>query len=205
MEEKLINQAYEIAKERYANIGIDTDKVLEAMQNFHLSLHCWQADDVTGFEKLATSLSGGIQVTGNYPGKARNIDELRQDIIKAKSLIPGTHRLNLHEIYGDFKGQAVDRDEGTPEHFRSWRDWGKEQCSFQVRFRTPWTRCSPSCAHIWSRKSCPANLSGVRGRGICSEWCPLGLRPRHHNGRQHDGPLQRNREGRRTRPCTLRT
>lgn len=107
MKEKLINQAYEIAKDRYANIGIDTDKVLEAMQNFHLSLHCWQADDVTGFEKLATSLSGGIQVTGNYPGKARNIDELRQDIIKAKSLIPGTHRLNLHEIYGDFKGQAV--------------------------------------------------------------------------------------------------
>lgn len=126
MKEKLINQAYEIAKERYANIGIDTDKVLEAMQNFHLSLHCWQADDVTGFEKLATSLSGGIQVTGNYPGKARNIDELRQDIIKAKSLIPGTHRLNLHEIYGDFKGQAVDRDEVTPEHFRSWMDWGKE-------------------------------------------------------------------------------
>ena len=126
MEEKLINQAYEIAKERYANIGIDTDKVLEAMQNFHLSLHCWQADDVTGFEKLATSLSGGIQVTGNYPGKARNIDELRQDIIKAKSLIPGTHRLNLHEIYGDFKGLAVDRDEVTPEHFRSWMDWGKE-------------------------------------------------------------------------------
>lgn len=126
MEEKLINQAYEIAKERYANIGIDTDKVLEAMQNFHLSLHCWQADDVTGFEKLATSLSGGIQVTGNYPGKARNIDELRQDIIKAKSLIPGTHRLNLHEIYGDFKGQAVDRDEVTPEHFRSWMDWGEE-------------------------------------------------------------------------------
>ena len=96
------------------------------MQNFHLSLHCWQADDVTGFEKLSTSLSGGIQVTGNYPGKARNIDELRQDIIKAKSLIPGTHRLNLHEIYGDFKGQAVDRDEVTPEHFRSWMDWGKE-------------------------------------------------------------------------------
>lgn len=126
MEEKLINQAYEIAKERYANIGIDTDKVLEAMQNFHLSLHCWQADDVTGFEKLATSLSGGIQVTGNYPGKARNIDELRQDIVKAKSLIPGTHRLNLHEIYGDFKGQAVDRDEVTPEHFRNWMDWGKE-------------------------------------------------------------------------------
>lgn len=74
MNEKLVNQAYEIAKERYANIGVDTDKVLETMQDFHLSLHCWQADDVTGFEKLGSDLTGGIQVTGNYPGKARNID-----------------------------------------------------------------------------------------------------------------------------------
>ena len=96
------------------------------MQDFHLSLHCWQADDVTGFEKLGSDLTGGIQVTGNYPGKARNIDELRQDILKAKSFIPGTHRLNLHEIYGDFKDQCVDRDEVTPEHFRSWIEWGKE-------------------------------------------------------------------------------
>ena len=126
MNEKLVNQAYEIAKERYANIGVDTDKVLETMQDFHLSLHCWQADDVTGFEKLGSDLTGGIQVTGNYPGKARNIDELRQDILKAKSFIPGTHRLNLHEIYGDFKDQCVDRDEVTPEHFRSWIEWGKE-------------------------------------------------------------------------------
>ena len=126
MNERLINQAYDIAKERYANVGVDTDKVLETMQDFHLSLHCWQADDVTGFEKLGSDLSGGIQVTGNYPGKARNIDELRQDIVKAKSLIPGTHRLNLHEIYGDFKGKSVDRDEVTPEYFRSWIEWAGE-------------------------------------------------------------------------------
>ena len=96
------------------------------MQDFHLSMHCWQADDVTGFENQAGELTGGIQSTGNYPGKARNIDELRADIIKAKSLIPGTHRLNLHEIYGDFKGEIVDRDEVEPKHFESWIQWGKE-------------------------------------------------------------------------------
>ena len=85
MKEELINKAYEIAKERYAAVGVDTEKVMETMQNFHLSLHCWQADDVTGFEVQAGSLTGGIQATGNYPGKARNIDELRADILKAAS------------------------------------------------------------------------------------------------------------------------
>ena len=113
MNEERIRQAYEIAKERYAAIGVDTDKVLGQMQDFHLSLHCWQADDVAGYENQGASLSGGIQVNGNYPGKARNIDELRDDILYAMSLIPGKHRLNLHEIYGDFKGKYVDRDECT--------------------------------------------------------------------------------------------
>lgn len=125
MKEQLVNEAYRIAKERYAVYGIDTDSVLNQMQDFHLSMHCWQADDVAGFES-AGDLTGGIQATGNYPGKARNIDELQKDILKAKSLIPGTHRLNLHEIYGDFGGKYVDRDEVMPEHFKSWMDWGKE-------------------------------------------------------------------------------
>lgn len=126
MKEKLVRKAYEVAKERYAEIGVDTEKVLKQLQDFHLSLHCWQADDVAGFEVQAGSLSGGIQSTGNYPGKARNIDELRADILEAKSLIPGNHRLNLHEIYGDFKGKVVDRDEVTVEYFQSWIDWAKE-------------------------------------------------------------------------------
>jgi L-rhamnose isomerase len=126
MKDTLVHKAYEIAKERYAELGIDTEKVLEQLQNFHLSMHCWQADDVKGFEVQAGDLSGGIQSTGNYPGAARNIDELRSDILKAKSLIPGSHRLNLHEIYGDFKGKVVDRDEVTVEHFQSWIDWAKE-------------------------------------------------------------------------------
>ena len=121
-----IEQAYELAKARYADLGIDTEKVITQLQDFHLSMHCWQADDVAGFEVQAGALSGGIQSTGNYPGKARNIDELRADILKAKSLIPGNHRLNLHEIYGDFKGKVVDRDEVDITYFQSWIDWGKE-------------------------------------------------------------------------------
>lgn len=126
MKEELITKAYQVAKERYAELGIDTEKVLNVLQNFHLSMHCWQADDVSGFEVQGGDLSGGIQSTGNYPGKARNIDELRSDILKAKSLIPGTHRLNLHEIYGDFQGKIVDRDQVDESYFTSWMEWGKE-------------------------------------------------------------------------------
>lgn len=126
MNEKTINQAYETAKERYADLGIDTEKALEAMQDIHLSMHCWQTDDVTGFENLSGSLSGGIQTTGNYPGRARNIDEVRADILEAMSLIPGRHRLSLHEIYGDFNGKKVDRDQVELKHFQSWIDWGAE-------------------------------------------------------------------------------
>ena len=120
-----MSKAYELAKERYAAIGINTEKVLEQLQNVHLSMHCWQADDVAGFES-AGDLTGGIQATGNYPGKARNIDELRSDILKAKSLIPGTHRLNLHEIYGEFGGSFVDRDKVGVEHFQGWIDWSRQ-------------------------------------------------------------------------------
>lgn len=126
MKEETIRKAYEIARERYAEIGVDTDKVLKQMNEFHLSLHCWQADDVIGFEPKAGALSGGIQTTGNYPGRARNIEELRSDILKAMSLIPGTHRLNLHAIYGDFQGKFVDRDQITVEHFQNWIDWALE-------------------------------------------------------------------------------
>lgn len=126
MKSELIEQAYLLAKKRYAEFGIDTDKVLDQLQKFQLSLHCWQADDVHGFEVQAGAMSGGIQSTGDFPGAARNIDELRQDILKAKSLIPGNHRLNLHEIYGDFKGKVVDRDEVTVEYFQSWIEWAKE-------------------------------------------------------------------------------
>ncbi len=130
MKESQVVNAYSIARERYAELGVDTEKVISQLNDFHLSMHCWQADDVAGFELQAGTLDGGISVTGNYPGKARNIDELRADILMAKSLIPGTHRLNLHEIYGDFQGKVVDRNECLPSHFQSWMDWGKEHNTF---------------------------------------------------------------------------
>lgn len=124
--EQLVKAAYDIAVERYAAVGVDVNKAMEDLQKISLSLHCWQADDVSGFENPDGELSGGIQATGNHPGKARNMDELRQDILKATSYIPGKHRLNLHAIYGDFGGKFVDRDQIEPKHFESWMQWAKE-------------------------------------------------------------------------------
>ncbi len=126
MKEELILKAYEVAKERYAAIGVDTDKVVAQLEQVPISLHCWQTDDVVGFESGAAA-SGGIQATGNYPGRARNIDEVRQDIGYVKTLLAGSHRLNLHEIYGEFGGKFVDRDEVGVEHFQGWMDWAREQ------------------------------------------------------------------------------
>lgn len=126
MKNKLIQKSYEIAKERYLQFGIDTDNVLEKLQKIAISIHCWQADDVTGFENLGNLGGGGIQATGNYPGKARTISELRQDIEKVLTLVGGKHRLSLHEIYGDFGDKVVDRNEVSPEHFTSWMQWAKE-------------------------------------------------------------------------------
>lgn len=125
MNAKQIEQNYLVAKERYAALGVDTDKALETLGKTPISLHCWQADDVVGFERNEAA-SGGIQTTGNYPGRARNIEEVRQDINEVTSLVGGTFRLNLHETYGDFGKTFVDRDEVGPEHFKSWMEWGKE-------------------------------------------------------------------------------
>ena len=125
MKEKDILNSYEYARERYAALGVDTDKAVEILEKTPISLHCWQTDDVIGFESQA-GLSGGIQTTGNYPGRARNIDEVRSDVLFAKSLIAGKHRLNLHEIYGDFGGRSVDRDQVDVSCFESWIQWAKE-------------------------------------------------------------------------------
>jgi len=120
-----IQDAYEIARDRYAGLGVDTDKALDVLARIPISLHCWQGDDVVGFENAGEALSGGIAATGNYPGKARNADELRSDLDKAYSLIPGIHRLNLHASYAETGGQKVDRNQLRPEHFSAWVDWAK--------------------------------------------------------------------------------
>ena len=123
----IIKQSYELAKKQYAEIGVDTEKAMAEMSKFQISLHCWQADDVGGFEKPDAELGGGgIQVTGNYPGKANNISELKQDIEKAMDMLPGKQRLNLHAIYGDFGGEFVDRDKIEVSHFQMWIDWAKK-------------------------------------------------------------------------------
>lgn len=127
MKEQQITQAFDYAKVRYAELGIDVDHAMAQLDKLPISLHCWQADDVRGFEQGDGELTGGIQTTGNYPGRARTISEVRADIDKAMSLIPGEHRVNIHAFYGDFQGEQVDRDQIEPKHFQSWIDWAKEK------------------------------------------------------------------------------
>ena len=117
--------AFQLARERYAGLGVNVDRALNALAKIPISLHCWQGDDVGGFENSGNALAGGIAVTGNYPGKARTPDELRMDLEKALSLIPGKHRLNLHAMYGEFGGKRVDRDEIEVAHFKNWITWAK--------------------------------------------------------------------------------
>ena len=124
---ELMNNPYLFAQESYAAHGVDTEAALQRLARIPISLHCWQGDDVGGFENPGAGLSGGgIQATGNYPGKARTLDELRGDLDKALALIPGRHRVNLHACYADFGGGAkVERNELTVAQFQSWIDWAK--------------------------------------------------------------------------------
>jgi len=119
-------ETYTNAREVYGSVGVDTEGALAALSSIPISLHCWQGDDVGGFERPGATLDGGgIQVTGKHPGKARTLEELRNDLDEAFRLIPGRHRVNLHAIYGDFSGKKVERNEVAPEHFSSWIDWAK--------------------------------------------------------------------------------
>jgi L-rhamnose isomerase len=122
---KNIEQAYWLARERYAALGVDTDDALARLARIPISLHCWQGDDVGGFENAGTEPGGGLAVTGNYPGKARNADELRADFEKALSLLPGSHRFNIHACYAEMSGRKVDRDELGPDQFKNWIAWAR--------------------------------------------------------------------------------
>ncbi len=127
MSDTSTDQAFRLARERYATLGVDIDAALLRLNGIAVSLHCWQGDDVAGFEGTGQALTGGIAVTGNYPGKARTPDELRADLEQAFKLIPGRHRLNLHASYGEFGGKRVDRDAVSPEHFSGWAEWAQGQ------------------------------------------------------------------------------
>ncbi|MEQ1826701.1 MAG: L-rhamnose isomerase [Pirellula sp.] len=120
-----IHQAFELARQRYAELGVDVHAALQRLSTISISMHCWQGDDVVGFEGGAGALGNGLAVTGNYPGRARTPDELRSDLELAYSLIPGKHRLNLHALYGEFE-RPVERDEIEPNHFQGWIDWARE-------------------------------------------------------------------------------
>jgi L-rhamnose isomerase len=122
-----IESTYALARERYGELGVDTDRALERLAAVPISLHCWQGDDVGGFENTEQAIGGGLAVTGNYPGKARTPDELRADLDQALSLIPGTHRVNLHASYAETGGRKFERDELAPEHFRGWIDWARSR------------------------------------------------------------------------------
>ncbi|MHC4434927.1 MAG: L-rhamnose isomerase, partial [Planctomycetota bacterium] len=119
-----IEKAYEAARQRYAELGVDSDRAMDRLAEIAISLHCWQGDDVGGFESGEGLTGGGIMATGAYPGKARTADELRADVDKVMSLLPGRHRLNLHASYAETGGK-VERDELGPEHFAAWIDWAK--------------------------------------------------------------------------------
>lgn len=127
VEKETVINLYQNAKKQYAALGIDTEDALKKLDKINISLHCWQADDVAGFETPDAELGGGgIQVTGNYSGKAKTIEQLRSDIEKVMGMLPGKQRINLHAIYGDFKGEKVDRDKIEVKHFQSWIDWAKK-------------------------------------------------------------------------------
>jgi len=128
MDKELIKKSYQLAKEQYAEIGVDTEKVLKQMDDVVISLHCWQTDDVGGFEKEGAELGGGgIQATGNFPGKSKSLAQMRDDLDKVLSLLPGKQRLSLHAIYGEFGGKKVDRDQIEAKHFQGWIDWAKKR------------------------------------------------------------------------------
>jgi L-rhamnose isomerase len=125
--EQQINQAFELAQEQFAELGVDVNTALDRLSTIPISMHCWQGDDVGGFESSGGELGGGLAVTGNYPGKARTPDELRQDADQAYALIPGKHRFNLHACYAETAGQKVERNELEPIHFQGWIDWARDR------------------------------------------------------------------------------
>ncbi|HKY54816.1 MAG TPA: L-rhamnose isomerase [Anaerolineales bacterium] len=159
LSETHIDQAYTLAKERYASLGVDTENAIARIEAVSISLHCWQGDDVGGFENPGGELTGGIAATGNYPGKARSADELRKDLDLVYSLLPGSHRLNLHAIYLE-ADQRVERNQIEPRHFSAWKDWAKAN-SHGVDF-------NPTCfSHL---KSADGFTLAHRDAGIRQFW-----------------------------------
>ena len=188
--------AYNDARERFAELGVDTEAAIAASMSLPLSLHCWQGDDVGGFERAGATLDGGgIQVTGNFPGKARTIEELRADIDEVRSLVPGALRLSLHASYGEFSGRKVDRDALEPSHFAGWMDWARQRTlplDFNATlFSHPlaasgWTLCHPDASvrafwveHVARARRVAAAMGSAQGSPcVNNTWIPDGSKDR---------------------------
>ena len=184
---------YQIAKEIYAGIGVDTEAAMKRVASIPVSIQCWQGDDVRGFENPEAGLSGGIQATGNYPGRARNIDELRADFEYAAKLIPGKKKISLHAIYLDNGGKNIPRDEIEPKHFQSWIDWAKENhygIDFNPTcFSHPYSADGFTLSHVnndirsfWIRhciasREVAAEIGRQLGETVCTNhWVPDGFK-----------------------------
>jgi len=176
-----LEKSFALAKERYAETGVDVDRVLKNLEKVPVSLHCWQGDDVGGFENFGGSLGGGLVATGNYPGKARTPQELRADAEKALSLIPGKHRFNVHAFYGEFGGKKVDRNEIKPEHFKNWIDWASPSALVWISTR-PASRIPrpPTVSHCRTRTRAFANSGSSTARPAAKSappWARRSARP----------------------------
>jgi L-rhamnose isomerase len=196
MDALTVEKTYALSRERYAENGVDADAALAALGKIAISLPCWQGDDVHGFERTKDSAhSGGIQATGNYPGRARTADELRQDLKAALALIPGHHRVNLHAIYGDFGSRPVGRNEIEPEHFRDWLDWARAEtlkldfnatCFSHPKAARGFTLSSPDreTREFWiDHVKCCRRIAAFLGRELKSPvihnlWIPDGVKDR---------------------------
>ncbi len=188
-----IERDYTRARDQYAEYGVDTEQALEALKQIPISIHCWQGDDVVGFEGDSSLEGAGIQATGNYPGRARTADELRQDFQKAHSLIPGTHRINLHAIYAETEGRKLERDEVEPEHFQRWIDWAKSLgigmdmnptffahpkaregftlASYDEEIRKYWVNHGIACRRIGEHMG-----RELETQSVCNIWIPDGFK-----------------------------
>ena len=186
-------RAYDTARDQYAELGVDTDEALKRLAAVSISLHCWQGDDVGGFEGSGTGLTGGLAATGNYPGRARTADELRADAGKALDCIPGRHRFNLHAFYGEFEGKRVERDAIEPRHFQGWIEWARARGigldfnptffshplaadNFTLAHRDPevrgfWIRHGVACRRIGA-----AIGTALRSPCVTNLWIPDGMK-----------------------------
>ncbi|PWM36467.1 MAG: L-rhamnose isomerase [Clostridiales bacterium] len=181
---KSVEKAYELAKERYAEIGVDTGEALRRLEQIKISMHCWQGDDVRGFLFRERALSGGIQATGNYPGAARTPSELRADMEMALRLIPGKHRINLHSTYAD-TDERIDLDEIEPRHYESWVQWAREQ-GLGLDF-------NPTCFSHEKSESGFTLASADRGiRDFWIEHCKRSRRVSAYFGRELQSPSVNN-------------